>query len=303
MNVGELIILGRQLTSIGNAALRGAQDPNGAIPAGISMVGSDLLLHPATSVGEVAQRTGLRPTFVAECVGKLRDQGVVETSHDGRGTLVRLTGGDPGRVTKAASAPADQALRDALGPGTDPRTALTILAVLTELSERLRDAGCPLDERGPDERNLGQGALDEPGPDPTHADATRTDLTRADLTRADLTRADIGITRADRTRTDLTRADATRADATRADLARTRTDLTRADLTRADLTRPDPTRADLTRAEHTLPGSPPPGVPRTNPGRVTRADGSLWRLVGKSKGEDAKESARKEAGRGVRRKK
>ena len=247
MNVGELIILGRQLTSIGTAALRGAQDPSGAIPAGISIVGSDLLLHPATSVGEITQRTGLRPAFVEECVSKLRDQGVAETSQDGRGTLVRLTGDDPGRATKAASAPADQALRDALGSGTDPRGALTILAALTELAERLRDAGYPLDEHGPDdrgpvehgpdERGAGDPVVNEPGPDPT----------RTDLTRTDLTRADIDITRADRTRTDLTRAeatraDATRADATRADLARTRTDLTRVDATRTDLTRTDLTR-------------------------------------------------------------
>lgn len=237
MNVGELIILGRQLTSIGTAALRDAQDPSGAIPAGISMVGSDLLLHPATSVGEIAQRTGLRPPFVEECVSKLRDQGVAETSQDGRGTLVRLTGGDPGRATKAASAPADQALRDALGPGTDPGAALPILTALTELAERLRDAGYPLGEHGPGEHGAGEhGAGDpvvhEPAPDPRLADATR-----ADLTRADLTRADIDITRADRTRTDLTRADATRAD-----LARTRTDLTRVDATRTDLTRTDLTR-------------------------------------------------------------
>jgi DNA-binding MarR family transcriptional regulator len=212
MNAGELIILGRQLTQIGTVAMRGARDPKGAIPGGVAIIGSDVLVHPETSVGDIARRTGLRPGYVSESVDRLRDQGVLETvpdPDDGRRVLVRLTGGHPERVSKAAAAPVDQALRDALGPGTDGATARTILAALIELAERL---GTP--ESGPGE---------DPPP-------TRTDLTRSDLTRADATRADA------------TRADRTRMDATRADL--TRTDLTRTDLTRSDVTRSDVTRSD-----------------------------------------------------------
>lgn len=174
MKAGELIVLGRQLAEIGTTAMRGARLPAGAVPSGISMVGADVLEHPSTSIGEIADRTGLRQRYVSQAVAKLRDQGVVETApdpRDARRTRVRLAASHPERVTVAASAPVDQALRDSLGPGTDRETAIAILAALTELAERLRPAG-------PDAR---AGA--------TRADATRADLTRTDNTRVDITRA------------------------------------------------------------------------------------------------------------------
>lgn len=176
MKAGELIVLGRQLTEIGTTAMRGARLPAGAVPSGISMVGADVLEHPATSIGEIADRTGLRQRYVSQAVAKLRDQGVVETApdpRDARRTRVRLAASHPERVTVAASAPVDQALRDALGPGTDRETAIAILAALTELAERLRPAG-------PDARA-----------EATRAEATRAEATRADLTRTDNTRLDI----------------------------------------------------------------------------------------------------------------
>lgn len=182
VNAGELIVLGRELTKIGTAALRGARLPGGAVPSGIAMVGADVLAHSPTSAGEIADRTGLRRGYVSESVAKLRDQGVVETApdpRDSRRTLVRLTAAHPERVTAAASEPVEAALRDALGPGTDRETAIALLAALVEVAERLR----PADEAG------GAGPrADAARAEPAPADRTRVDITPAGHTRVDITR-------------------------------------------------------------------------------------------------------------------
>jgi MarR family transcriptional regulator, 2-MHQ and catechol-resistance regulon repressor len=63
-------------------------------PAGQGMVAADVFAHPATSVGEIADRTGLRQSYVSESIARLREQGVVETSADpadGRRTLMART--------------------------------------------------------------------------------------------------------------------------------------------------------------------------------------------------------------------
>src|SRR5260221_3640089 len=72
LSAGELIMLGRQLTRIGTEAMRGAG--RAAIPAGQGMVAADVFAHPATSVGEIADRTGLRQSYVSESVARLRRQ-------------------------------------------------------------------------------------------------------------------------------------------------------------------------------------------------------------------------------------
>ena len=162
MTAGELIMLGRQLTRIGTEAMR---VPGGSqAPAGQGMVAADVFSHPATSVGEIADRTGLRQSYVSESIARLRDQGVVETSADpadGRRTLVRLAPGHPGTVARAAAAGVSQALARALG-NPDPGTLAQITATLTALARRLQPA-----EPGPVPRTLtrGPGAPGHDSPD------------------------------------------------------------------------------------------------------------------------------------------
>jgi DNA-binding MarR family transcriptional regulator len=159
MTAGELIMLGRQLTRIGTEAMRG--QGGSQAPAGQGMVAADVFSHPATSVGEIADRTGLRQSYVSESIARLREQGVVETSADpadGRRTLVRLAPGHPATVARAAAAGVSQALARALGD-PDPGTLAQITATLTALARRLQPA-----EPGPVPRALTRGP-GAPGPD------------------------------------------------------------------------------------------------------------------------------------------
>jgi DNA-binding MarR family transcriptional regulator len=162
LTAGELIILGRQLARIGTEAMRG--QGGSPAPAGLNMVAADVFAHPATSVGEIADRTGLRQSYVSETVARLRDQGVVETSTDpadGRRTLVGLARGHPATVVRAAAAGVSQALARALGD-PDPGTVAQITATLATLARRLQPA-----EPGPVPRALTQrpGAPGAGGPD------------------------------------------------------------------------------------------------------------------------------------------
>jgi DNA-binding MarR family transcriptional regulator len=157
MSAGELIILGRQLTRIGTEAMRGHADAD--LPPGQGMVAADVFAHPATSVGEIADRTGLRQSYVSESVARLRRQGVVETSvdpSDGRRTLVRLAAGHPATVARAAAEPVKDALARALGDA-DPATLAGVIDTLARLADRLQ----PTDP-GPVTRSL-RRQHDEPG--------------------------------------------------------------------------------------------------------------------------------------------
>jgi DNA-binding MarR family transcriptional regulator len=140
ISAGELIMLGRRLARIGIEAMRG--QGGSPAPAGQGMVAADVFTHPATSVGEIAGRTGLRQGHVSESIARLRRQGVVETSADpadGRRTLVRLAPGHPASVASAAAVPVSQALARALGY-PDPGVLAQVTAMLADLARRLHPA-------------------------------------------------------------------------------------------------------------------------------------------------------------------
>jgi DNA-binding MarR family transcriptional regulator len=154
MNALDLIMLGRQLTKIGEEVMRGAKTQ--AMPTGPSLVLRDVFAHPDSSITDVTARTGLPQSYVSESVARLRDQGIVETSADpadGRRTLVRITAQHPRTVVAKGSAPVDAALAAALG---DPADAEEIIGALAALAERLRP-----ESPGPIRRQLDQ-AREEP---------------------------------------------------------------------------------------------------------------------------------------------
>jgi DNA-binding MarR family transcriptional regulator len=134
----DLIVLGRQLTRIGEEAMRGSKAQS--LPTGPTLVLRDVLAHPDSSVGEVSARTGLPQSYASESIGRLRDQGIIETAPDpadGRKTLVRLSRKHTRNIAKKGAVSVDDGLAAALGQD-DSVKLKSLLTTLGELSERLR---------------------------------------------------------------------------------------------------------------------------------------------------------------------
>jgi len=175
MNALDLIVLGRQLTKIGEEVLRGSEDAAGQdagghgerpaqasgrprqvpfMPAGPSLVLRDVFAHPGSSITDITGRTGLPQGYVSESVARLRSQGILETSADpadGRRTLVRVSAEHPRTVAARGSAPVDGALAAALGEPDGGPAVTEIVATLSALAERLRP-----ESPGPIRRQLDQ---------------------------------------------------------------------------------------------------------------------------------------------------
>jgi DNA-binding MarR family transcriptional regulator len=134
----DLIVLGRQLSRIGETAMRGQAPP--AQPTSAGLVLADVFAHPASSISEITARTGMPQSNVSEAVARLREQGTVESfpdPADRRRTLVRVSARHPRGVMRAAMVPADAALAAALG-GLSPDEAAGIIQTLETLAARLR---------------------------------------------------------------------------------------------------------------------------------------------------------------------
>ena len=181
MDALDLIVLGRQLTKIGEEVLRGSAGVarrgwGGAgghgqagdrpvrapgrprqvpfMPTGPSLVLRDVFAHPGSSITDITARTGLPQSYVSESVARLRSQGILETSADpadGRRTLVRVSAGHPRTVAVKGSAPVDGALAAALGEPDGGPAVAEIVATLSALAERLRP-----ESPGPIQRQLDQ---------------------------------------------------------------------------------------------------------------------------------------------------
>jgi DNA-binding MarR family transcriptional regulator len=147
MDALDLIILGRQLTRIGERAMREG-DLDGdehaalrdALPAGALIVMRDVLAHPASSITAITARTRLPQSHVSESVNKLRVKGIAEITADPadrRRTLVRLTPAHVDQVARHSARDADELLLAALS-GLPDEHARQIIATLTELARRLR---------------------------------------------------------------------------------------------------------------------------------------------------------------------
>jgi DNA-binding MarR family transcriptional regulator len=134
----DLIVLGRQLTRIGETVMRGQGPP--AQPTVAGMVLADVFAHPGSSISEITARTGMPQSHVSETVARLREQGTVESfpdSADRRRTLVRVSAQHPQNVMRAALVPADAELTAALGD-ISPDEAANIIKTLEVLAARLR---------------------------------------------------------------------------------------------------------------------------------------------------------------------
>jgi hypothetical protein len=174
MNALDLIMLGRQLTKIGEEVLRDPADSAGKdagghgeqpagkdagghgeqpapfMPTGPSLVLRDVFAHPGSSITDITARTGLPQSYVSESVARLRGQGILETSAD------PVSAQHPRTVAAKGSASVDGALAAALGEPEDGPGVAEIITALAALAERLRP-GSP----GPIRRQLDR-AVREP---------------------------------------------------------------------------------------------------------------------------------------------
>ncbi|MBO0822647.1 MAG: winged helix-turn-helix transcriptional regulator [Actinobacteria bacterium] len=150
MDALDIIVLGRQLTRIGEQAMRdgGADDSEtsetgalgATLPTGALIVMRDVLAHPASSITDITARTGLPQSYVSESVNKLRVKGIAEISadpSDRRRTLVRLRAKKVEEVARHSARNADHVLRSALGKMDDAEAA-EVIAMLAGLADHLR---------------------------------------------------------------------------------------------------------------------------------------------------------------------
>lgn len=138
MDALDLITLGRQLTRIGEEAMRGSKAL--PLPTGPTLVLRDVMANADSSISEVTSRTGLPQSYVSESVARLREQGILDTKTDpadGRRTLVRMSGRHMRNVAKKGTVSVDAALAGVLGD-LRPGVLNSILNTLNDLSARLR---------------------------------------------------------------------------------------------------------------------------------------------------------------------
>lgn len=133
MDALDLILIGRQLTRIGEHALRGGSQSE--MTNGRALVLRDVFANPEASVSAITARTGLPQSYVSESVAALRDRGILETTpdpQDRRRTLATVTTAHRRRVAKRASVPVDATLASEIGEERSV-AALPLLRRLAEL--------------------------------------------------------------------------------------------------------------------------------------------------------------------------
>jgi DNA-binding MarR family transcriptional regulator len=134
VNGVELFLLGRTLMRIGERAMpevgrRGARV--------VLVVLSDVVEHPDSAIGEIAERTGLPQSQVSAAVARLREGGAVETHTDPadrRRALVRQAREVSARVAEVRETTIEAALAAALA---DTRRVPEVTALLEALSAHL----------------------------------------------------------------------------------------------------------------------------------------------------------------------
>jgi|HubBroStandDraft_1064217.scaffolds.fasta_scaffold137319_2 MarR family len=139
MEALDLIMLGRRLVKIGEEAMRGSKNPG--MPTGASVVLRDVFANPDSSITDITARTGLPQSYVSECIAKLRDGGIVDTTvdpADRRRTLARVSAEHPLVVARKGAVSVDAGLAQALGKGEPAADEVT--QWLVALAKRLAPA-------------------------------------------------------------------------------------------------------------------------------------------------------------------
>lgn len=136
-----MFLLGRLLMKIGEEAM--PQPPAATPRTGstriVLIVLSDVVAHDSSSIGEIADRTGLPQSQVSAAVARLKEAGSVETQPDPadrRRMLVRKAATTSARVTDVRVATIDDALAAALGTA-DTADITDTVQLLETLAARL----------------------------------------------------------------------------------------------------------------------------------------------------------------------
>ncbi|OIJ68193.1 MarR family transcriptional regulator [Streptomyces mangrovisoli] len=139
VNGVDLFLLGRALMKIGEAAMpepEGGSGRHGGSTRSVLIVAGDVSAHPASAVGEIAERTGLPQSQVSTAVARLKEAGAVTAAPDPadrRRLLVSPAAEASARVAAVRETSVDSALAAALdGPGeaelAEVAAALDLLA-------------------------------------------------------------------------------------------------------------------------------------------------------------------------------
>jgi DNA-binding MarR family transcriptional regulator len=138
MNAGRLHRLARLLRDVATAA---TADP-GELPvsAGDLAIIEDVAHHERTSIGQIAQRTGLAQSLVSKTVAAMRDEGILATTtdpSDGRRILVSVEPATRADVFNARAARPIKAALTQLRPRISAADIRRIDELLDELAARL----------------------------------------------------------------------------------------------------------------------------------------------------------------------
>jgi DNA-binding MarR family transcriptional regulator len=139
VTAGQLHRLARLLREV---ALIGTADPGEPAPApGLVAVTEDIARHPATTVAEIATRTGLAQSLVSTAVAKLKAAGVVQSQpdqNDRRRVRLAIT---PAARTHVFADRGGREIATALHerfPDLPPERIATIEALLDQLATELQ---------------------------------------------------------------------------------------------------------------------------------------------------------------------
>lgn len=138
MNAGELHRLARVLREAATVATANPGEPR--VSAGVLAIAEDIAEHGASSIGQIAARTGMAQSVVSKTVAALRDAGVLLTRTDPTDRRRLVVSIDPragaDRFRSRGRRPIGSAIQQ-LRPAASPSDVRRIVELLDELARRL----------------------------------------------------------------------------------------------------------------------------------------------------------------------